>query len=201
MKKKFILHLLLLLVILTGVFFLWRENQYNSQNPIAAPHEWGDKIDSLNGVYVFYNAGIGTVNGRNETEDGYNIGLKYQCVEFVKRYYLEHYNHRFPNPWGHAVSFYDRNIENGKQNTDRGLIQFTNGAGEKPRVGDLVIYDGTTGNKYGHVAIISNVTIDEVEIIQQNGGPYASSRVTYDLESDNTIDNGRILGFFRVKKF
>ncbi len=49
----------------------------------------GQQIDSLNGVYVYYNGSIDNVIGRNTTADGYNLGLKYQCVEFVKRYYYE----------------------------------------------------------------------------------------------------------------
>ena len=54
----------------------------------------GQKIDSLNGVYVFYNGNVSHVMGRNTTKDGYNLGLKYQCVEFVKRYYYEYFNHK-----------------------------------------------------------------------------------------------------------
>ncbi len=50
-------------------------------------YEVGDKVDSLNGVYVYYNSNVGNVSGRNLASDGYNLGLKYQCVEFVKRYY------------------------------------------------------------------------------------------------------------------
>ncbi len=48
--------------------------------------EIGQEIDQLNGVQVYYNGGVDTVTGRNTTPDGYNLGLKYQCVEFVKRY-------------------------------------------------------------------------------------------------------------------
>ena len=43
----------------------------------------GQKLDSLNGVYVFYNGGVAHTGERNLGADGYNIGLKYQCVEFV----------------------------------------------------------------------------------------------------------------------
>ena len=51
----------------------------------------GSKLDSLNGVYVYFNGSMRNVSGRNTTPDGYNLGLKYQCVEFVKRYYYKHY--------------------------------------------------------------------------------------------------------------
>ncbi len=54
-------------------------------------YEVGQKIDSLNGVIVYYNGGVDNVVQRN-TSDGYNLGLRYQCVEFVKRYF-EYHNH------------------------------------------------------------------------------------------------------------
>src|SRR5690554_7449178 len=61
--------------------------------------EVGKAIDSLNNVLVYYNGDVGTVIGRN-TRNGYNLGLKFQCVEFVKRYYYEFYNHEMPDSYG-----------------------------------------------------------------------------------------------------
>ena len=72
----------------------------------ARSMEIGDKVDSLNGVFVYYNHSVGNVSGRNTTADGYNLGLKYQCVEFVKRYYYENLNHKMPNSYGHAKDFF-----------------------------------------------------------------------------------------------
>jgi hypothetical protein len=42
----------------------------------------GEKIDSFNDIPVFYNGSTATNLGRNRSTDGYNYGLKYQCVEF-----------------------------------------------------------------------------------------------------------------------
>ena len=64
--------------------------------------EVGQKMDSLNGVFVYFNGGVSNVNGRNTSPDGYNIGLKWQCVEFVKRYYFEKLNHKMPDAFGNA---------------------------------------------------------------------------------------------------
>lgn len=57
-------------------------------------YEWGGKVDSLHGVYVYYNGAVGNVKDRNLAPDGYNLGLRYQCVEFVKRYYYEYLDHK-----------------------------------------------------------------------------------------------------------
>ncbi len=160
----------------------------------------GQQIDSLNGVYVYYNGRVDNVTGRNTTADGYNLGLKYQCVEFVKRYYFKHLNHKMPDSYGHAKSFFDNTLKDGQISKKRNLTQYTNPSKTKPKVDDLLIFDGTTFNKYGHVAIISNVTEKEIEIIQQNPGPYSKSRETLALDKKDgkwEIKNKQILGWLR----
>jgi surface antigen len=160
----------------------------------------GHKVDSLNGVHVYYNGSMGNVSGRNTTIDSYNLGLKYQCVEFVKRYYYEHYNHKMPNSWGNAKDFFQNGIDDGTLNRNRNLTQYINPSKTKPKIGDLVIFGGTTSNSYGHVAIISMVNNQKVEVIQQNVGK--NTRSTYNLKRKNKIwfiDNDRILGWLRKK--
>ena len=103
----------------------------------------GKKIDSFNNVSVYYNGNPKNVNGRNLTKDGYNLGLNYQCVEFVKRYYYEHYNHKMPDAYGHAKDFFDSKVKDGDLNSKRNLIQYTNPSKNKPKVGDLVIFSGS----------------------------------------------------------
>lgn len=162
----------------------------------------GEKIDSLNGVYLFYNGKVGNIEGRNIVK-GYNLGLKYQCVEFVKRYYYEHLNHRMPDSYGHAKDFFNHSVKDGQRNTQRNLTQFTNSSKSKPKVNDLIIFDATLFNKYGHVAIISRVTDNKIEIIQQNPGPNGKSRETLKLSKKNdvwVIDNKRVLGWLRKDK-
>jgi surface antigen len=165
--------------------------------------EVGQALDSLNGVKVYYNGGVGHTGKRNVAPDGYNIGLTYQCVEFVKRYYYEFYHHKMPDAYGNAKDFFDHELKDGELSKKRGLIQYTNPSKQKPCVGDLVVFDGNTGNPYGHVAIISKVTGQTIEIIQQNPGPFASSRVNFLLDSTQhayRIDEGRLLGWLRMKE-
>ncbi|MCD8406613.1 CHAP domain-containing protein [Tenacibaculum dicentrarchi] len=163
---------------------------------------FGDKIDSLNGVMVYYNGHVGTVKGRNRAKDGYNIGLKYQCVEFVKRYYYEYFKHKMPNSYGHAKSFFNTRLKDGKLNKDRNLIQYTNASKWKPKKNDLLVYSGTIFNRYGHVSIVSKVTDGKIEIIQQNPGVLGKSRVEFDLKKENNtwkIENSQILGWLRMR--
>jgi len=163
-------------------------------------HAIGDAVDSLNGVKVYYNGPISNVSGRNTAADGYNLGLRYQCVEFVKRYYYQHYKHKMPDSYGHAKSFYDKSLGDASYNKARDLMQYSNPSVLPPAAGDLLVFDGNRFNSYGHVAIISEVRSREVEIIQQNPGPGAPSRDTYPLIMENgryKIDGGGILGWLR----
>jgi len=191
--KKIILGVIVLMVV--GMF-LYKFSKKVNLNP---NYEIGQVIDSLNQVAVCYNGGVRHIGGRNVV-DGYNVGLKYQCVEFVKRYYLEHYNHKMPDSYGHAKSFYDPDIKDGDINKRRDLTQFSNPGSTKPKVGDLIVMRPSRTNKFGHVGIVSEVTDKDVEMIQQNGGTFASTRVRFGLgrnEGEWWIENERVLGWLR----
>lgn len=140
----------------------------------------GLPIDRFNGVNVYFNT---FTNERNISVDGYNIGLKYQCVEFVKRYYLIHLKHKMPNSYGHAKDFYANGLKDGQININRGLLQYSNPSKTKPKVDDLIVFGATKLNPYGHVAIISKVTDNKIQIIQQNTG--LRTRATFDLKKNS----------------
>lgn len=183
-------------IFLSAVAGFWSFKNLGFRNDFKIGHP----VDSLNGVKVYYNGSISNVSGRNLAPDGYNLGLKYQCVEFVKRYYYEYLHHKMPDSYGHAVDFFDKQIQDGKKNSRRNLTQYSNPGKSKPAVNDLIVFAGTTFNPYGHVAIISNVTDEAIEIIQQNPGPLAKSRVTYALsekEGKWFIENDLVLGWLR----
>jgi len=164
-------------------------------------HTVGEVIDMYNGVEVYYNGEVDNVSGRN-IQDNYNIGLKYQCVEFVKRYYYQVFKHKMPDSYGHAVSFFDKRLSDGQINTKRGLIQYGNPSRVKPAANDILVYEGTLINPYGHVSIVINVTDDEIEIIQQNPGPFKPTREKMKIERNNglwEIKESRVLGRLRKK--
>jgi surface antigen len=195
MKRKYKIYLLTIILIIGSVGF-WVSKNFNFDSNFVI----GQQIDSLNGVAVYYNGGVDNVSGRNTTSDGYNLGLKYQCVEFVKRYYYTYLNHKMPDTYGHAKDYFDKSLADGQKNTLRNLYQYANLSKTKPQVNDLLIFDGTIFNKYGHVAIVSKVTDVEIEIIQQNAGRYSKTRNTFSLEQKEgkwVIDNKRILGWLR----
>ena len=156
----------------------------------------GVKVDAYKGVEIYYNGSVGNVSGRNTTSDGYNLGLKYQCVEFVKRFYYEYYNHKMPDSYGHAREFYNGSVSDGGYNKQRDLTQFSQGSNTKPKANDLIVFGPTPFNKFGHVAIVSKISEGKLEIAQQNPGVGNSSRATYSLYDNG---NGWIVGNQYVK--
>jgi hypothetical protein len=161
--------------------------------------ERGQVIDRFNGVEVYYNGKKYTnVSGRNVTKEGYNLGLKYQCVEFVKRYYYERFNHFMPYSYGHAYEFFDKSLPDKAYNEERGLMQFRNVRREKPKVEDIIIYNATNTNPFGHMGIVTKVTNNKIEFVQQNFG--TKTRQTLKLvefQGIYTIADYDILGWLR----
>jgi surface antigen len=126
----------------------------------------GDSMDALNGVPVYYNGIVYTESyGSHYNDDGYYYGKKWQCVEYIKRYYYDKLHHTMPDVYGHAREFYDTALQPGELNTARNLYQYKNGGEVAPKPDDLLVFNN---GKYGHVAIVSKVDKEEIEIVQQN---------------------------------
>ena len=146
---------------------------------------------SVNGISAFTSYESVRINnketGRNVVE-GYNLGIKGQCVEFVKRFYYERYNHKMPNTYGDAKDFFDKKLVEG-YNRERDLYQFTEI--NKIKRNDIIVFDSTYINPYGHIAIVEKVEGDYIYIYQQNS--FSNRSIVH-------IKNNRILGFLTIKK-
>jgi len=161
----------------------------------------GQVIDKYKGVKVFYNGKVSNVSGRNTTSDGYNLGLKYQCVEFAKRFYYEVYDHKMPDSYGHARDFFNRSLADGELNTKRNMYQFKNGSDHKPKADDMVVIGPLSYNKFGHLFVITKVGKKSISFVQQNPGSNNPSRGEYPLHFKNgkwTIEAPGLLGWLRI---
>lgn len=135
-----------------------------------SPPQVGEVIDSFNGINVYYNGDQGNVFGRNLAAGNYNLGLKYQCVEFVKRYYYINYGHKMPYTYGHAKELFDETLPDLKLNHKRDLYQFINGSEFRPLPGDILVFGPNYKNPYGHAGIVTVSKGKKLEIIHQNVG-------------------------------
>ena len=102
-------------------------------------------------------------------------GLQYQCVEYVRRFYhlvkgIETREGRMEKRWnGNADTYF-------KTASEKGLSAFPNGGPVPPRPDDILAF---SGGPYGHVAIISAVTPDHIEFVEQNFSPTGTGRLAY----------------------
>ena len=136
--------------------------------PLVLP--MGKALDEYHGVKVYDNGpDFVASHGRHYSWTGYYYGQKWQCVEFIKRFYFQGKGHRMPDVWGHAADLFDPSTPQGGFNGRRGLLQYRNGGSVPPKDDDLLVFGEMTS--YGHVAIVVQVTENFVEVIQQNAGP------------------------------
>ncbi|MDR3602276.1 MAG: CHAP domain-containing protein [Desulfosporosinus sp.] len=155
--KVVVLSILLLSLGLGWHFFL--------RNPLEE-HPPGKIVDSYKRVPVYYNGpDYNKSKSENFSPDGYYFGLEWQCVEYVKRFYYVSKHHKMPDVFGNAKDFYNPLVPQGGMNSQRGLIQYRNGGNEKPEPDDILVF---TNVPYGHVAIVTKVTRNSIEVIQQN---------------------------------
>ncbi|MBT0812891.1 CHAP domain-containing protein [Litoribacter ruber] len=195
MKRK---NTLILLAILS-VFGSIGVYRYLNLDIRSLSYTQGIEVDSLNGIPVYHHE-WGKPSDKRRIVNGYNTGLEFQCVEFVKRYYFLNLGHRMSNPWGHAKSFFQTGLPDGHLNKERNLKQFTNPSSHKPAVDDLLVFAPTRFNPYGHVAIVSAVSENHIETISQNPGVLKGTRERISLKQKDgkwVIGNKRIMGWLR----
>ncbi len=156
----------------------------NLFNKKVCTHQIGAETLTYRGVPIHEN-GTDTDHSHGKhfsPDEAYYYGQKWQCVEYVKRFYDQALNHRMPHVWGHAKDYFDNTLAPGQLNTKRNLIQFKNRGGIAPEVDDIVVFSDT---RFGHLAIITAVLPNAVEVVQQNiaGKP----RQTFRLKRHNGL--------------
>jgi len=139
--------------------------QFSFSNSFAAD-TFGTVVGTFNNVPAYSNCSNSCTSCNNNCKsynyiDGNYIGIKWQCVEYVRRYYYIVYGLDLASLHSgdaHAKTFYDNA-------TTMGLYRYADGGQTPPAVGDILVSDG--GN-YGHVAIVKSIAGDQLCTIQQN---------------------------------
>jgi surface antigen len=163
-----------------------------------SPWAKGTVIETQDGVPVYDNGPIFSIShGRSFAADGTYFGQKWQCVEFVKRYLYSARGHVMPNGMGNAASFFDGDTPQGALNEKRGMLQYRQGGTEPPRRGDLIVFAAVAG--YGHVAIVSDIASNTIEIVQQNASPPRQRLPMTVVDGGYRVDHSSpTLGWLRV---
>lgn len=157
-------------------------------------------------VRAYSNCNAGCVFFSPNTEGGIYTGIKWQCVEFARRWLLDNMGVVYGDV--DIASDIWSKIEVVSRVADKhqlSLIAFENGSVEPPKVGDLLIYSKEYLNT-GHVAVITDVDLPTglLKVAEQN-----YSNQTWPADYARQIDvinkNGRywvldahLLGWKRV---
>ncbi|TAG57034.1 MAG: CHAP domain-containing protein [Oscillatoriales cyanobacterium] len=148
------------------------------------------------------NTALDKWNGKTGITDpnGYYPG---QCVSLVKTYthelgitmgVIKGNNPADPYNEGAKWGFVNPSLPPGKFEK----IKFT--ANEQPQVGDIIFFDATPSNGYGHVAVVQAVSGNSQITIQESNG-YEASRAVVKRHSMNLLksDRGPVMGWLRLK--
>ena len=120
-----------------------------------------DEIQGIDhyGVVAYFNKGLH--KGDKNYVNGQYTGLKWECVEYARRWFIQ----------VRGITFEDvataEDLWKLKTAKAKSKIAFTNGKGIPP-VGALLIYRKTNKAPYGHVAVVVKVNRVTVDIAEQN---------------------------------
>lgn len=150
MKYDFKKTVLLVIISITISFSFTIETAYSDGYGVA--------LGSFNGVIAYSNGNTGTYLINNQTYiNATYIGVQWQCVEYVRRYYYQIYGVDLASAWrGNADTWYDNAAI---MNLDRYQNKITT---IRPQVGDILVSESC------HIAIVRSVSDTEVCTIQQN---------------------------------
>lgn len=89
----------------------------------------------------------------------------WQCVDIIKQWLDSGFSIK-PGAWGNAIDYW--------RSTNPGILtafkKVTNTPYYIPPQGSIVIFNATSSNQYGHIAIVDSATITVLNILEQNGG-------------------------------
>jgi hypothetical protein len=124
-----------------------------------------------------------------------------QCVEYAERFYQTHYEGTFPyhNSGPGAYDIWEGIAEQkdvgGWPAHRQHFIAYENGT-TRPQPDDMLLYDRTRGEGWGHIAIIAEVHPNAVVILEQNSR--WDTRKILPMIDNRILDNG-VKGVIRLK--
>lgn len=188
-------YIVISLIGLLGLVFL--DNNQQSHN-IA----FGMKLGESNGV-VAYSSRNKEANKCTELEttyyNGMYSGLKWQCVEFARRYLMTLYNITF-DQIDYAYQIF--NLDHFVSTLDGKKIRINktiNDGKSLPKKGALIIWNRhITPHNTGHVAVVIGRTNNYVYIAEQNWENNSWNNKNYSRKLD--INDPKIIGWVEIAK-
>lgn len=126
-------------------------------------------------------------------------GQKYECVEYARRWLVRNKEVYF-DPINRAIDILDlthaRSVK--KYNQLYPIVKVK----KNPQIGDLIVFEPSESNGgYGHVAVITRVLQDKVQLSEQNYVERMTSDYTREIPLvDGVLQDQSIAGIVRVQK-
>ncbi len=146
----------------------------------------GTVLAYIDGIEVFSN-GPYTGSGNSCAGMGGYYGYQYQCKELVMRYFMK----KFDSPRVYCdakdcLEAFGKFPE---------YLTYKNGSLTEPRKGDALVF---TGGQWGHIAMITEVTRNQIYFVQQNTSS-AYGHITYQNNWMGNYGSLKPKGFIRHK--
>lgn len=185
-KRRTFLFCTALILVAAGSYIAAHEEQPESNSSMTVSSESSVLKELGNGLYSY--KGIDTRRGP-------------QCVEYAERFYVEKYPGTFPfhNSGPGAYDIWE-GVATGKDvggwdKYRKYYAAYENGK-TVPKPDDMLLFDRTRGEGWGHIAIIAEVRPKQVVILEQNSG--WDTRKVLPLKDNMVIDRG-VKGVIRLK--
>jgi len=173
---------------------------------------FGDSIGITNQNVIAFSNNDQSKDTKNKSKPNYYneiyTGLKYECVEFVRRWLIIVYGITFESV-NHAKNIFELKNFYSIKNSLININEFLNGSYNNIYFGDLIIwnYKGEFSS-YGHVAIVVKIKNNFIYIAEQNtsnkswNGKKYSRKLLFDnnLLVDKDYTDTEILGWINYNK-
>lgn len=118
----------------------------------------------------------------------------YQCVDLAKLWSKEGWNLK-PGAVGHTGSAKDVFIYSDSMLSSKEVQRIKNQPKLAPPQGAIIVFNSTSKNKYGHIAVVDKSDLKNVIVLEQNGSTGNGSGEGNDAIRLKTYDYSNVLGW------
>ncbi len=144
----------------------------------AQPTEYGEVIGRNGQTPAYSNKDDTYVSNESHFislhNNRYCSGMKWQCVEYARRWLMENRDIAFGDvQYATDIWQLSGGVHLSSSTTPITAMRYANGTStEKPKAGDLLIYDTSYAPKTGHVSVVVEVEADSIKVAEQNYSSY-----------------------------